>query len=104
MPNGWNRNLDEWEKALEETERAMEKIEAGLLGGGEGVAVFENDKEAVVQALDALSAASIIPITASLFDASDVSIPGENCDGMDYIPIGEVAGVTKDADSAAVRK
>ena len=86
--------LDAWEEALRKAERAIQKLEADTAGSSDG-------RKRLTEALDALGAVSVLPIMTSLLDARTVTTPGEDCNGMDYRPVGDAANADA-ATSASV--
>ena len=85
--------LQAWEEALEKAEQAIQKLEADMAG-----AASNGSAANVVEALNMLETASVLPVMTSLLDPRTVPIPGEACNGMEYVPVGD--GVTELDDSA----
>ena len=90
--------LDAWEKALRKAERAIQKLEADTAAAAaNGSTTSSSDgRKRLTEALDALGTVSVLPVMTSLLDARTVTIPGEDCNGMEYRPVGDAA----DADAA----
>jgi len=69
--------LMEWESALEDAEESLNLLHQGEIGPTE-----------VNQVVGTLSEVSMIPGTsAMILDVAKISVPGEGCEGMDYVPL-----------------
>ena len=68
--------LSQWEKALGEAEEIVEKLFRG------GAAPHQ-----VNEALTSLSNVSMMPALARVLDVTQIAVPGEGCEGKDYIPL-----------------
>jgi len=68
--------LEFWEQALAEVEAAVGSLEDGSASQNE-----------VNAALLSLSEESMIPVSATALDLSDIHIPGEGCKGKEYTPL-----------------
>ncbi|KAL7533734.1 hypothetical protein ACHAXR_008609 [Thalassiosira sp. AJA248-18] len=69
--------LLEWERALIGAEETLDLLDQGAIGS-----------VAVNEAISALSKVSMVPdTTAMVLDVDKITVPGEGCEGMDYLPL-----------------
>ncbi|KAL3811052.1 hypothetical protein ACHAXA_004563 [Cyclostephanos tholiformis] len=71
--------LLDWESALMSAEEALDLLDQGKIGSWE-----TNAK------LSVLSEVSKVPLNAMVLDATKIIVPGEDCEGMDYVPLKRV--------------
>lgn len=69
--------LMEWESALEDAEESLNLLHQGEISPTE-----------VNEVVGTLSEVSMIPETSAMvLDMAKISVPGEGCEGMDYVPL-----------------
>jgi hypothetical protein len=80
--DSFNSNIREKQKLLELWENVLVDVEAALESFDKGHGSIPNDVNA---ALRSLSEASMIPYSAMAVDTTQIHVPGEDCEGKDYI-------------------
>ena len=80
--DSFNSNIREKQELLELWENVLVDVEAALESLDNGHGSIPNDVNA---ALRSLSKASMIPYSAMAVDTAQIHIPGEGCEGKDYI-------------------
>ena len=86
------KKLQAWEEALEKAEHAIQKLEDGMAGAASNGSAVN-----LAEALNVLKTASVLPVMPSLLDPRTVTIPGEACNGMEYVPIGDAVAELDDS-------
>ncbi len=84
------RLLLEWESALLLAEAALDLLDQG-----------ETDPSETNAKLSLLSEVSKVPLNAMVLDTTKIIVPGEGCEGMDYVPLKRVDEV--DVEEEAVK-
>jgi glutaredoxin 3 len=80
--DSFNSNIREKQELLEVWENVLVDVEAALESLDKGHGSIPNDVNA---ALRSLSEASMIPYSAMAVDTAQIRVPGEGCEGKDYI-------------------
>ncbi|KAL7452863.1 hypothetical protein ACHAWC_004579 [Mediolabrus comicus] len=80
--DSFNSNIREKQELLELWENVLVDVEAALESFDKGHGSIPNDVNA---ALRSLSEASMIPYSAMAVDTAQIHVPGEGCEGKDYI-------------------